>query len=105
MSQSTEPRQLATDALTSAIDELNTDRADDKKLDTSPDTVLFGIGGSLDSMDLVRLVVLFEQKLAEADEAVSIADERAMSQRNSPFRTVQALGDYAATLIQERRDG
>lgn len=64
------------------------------------DTPLFGKQGVLDSMALVRLVVAVEQAIEdEFDRAVSLADERAMSQTSSPYRTVGALADYAAMLV------
>ena len=31
-----------------------------------------------------------------------LADERAMSQKHSPFRSIGALADYAATLVAEQ---
>lgn len=66
----------------------------------SRDTLLFGESGLLDSVGLVSLIVAIEQEI-ENDLGVSIvlADERAMSQKNSPFRSIGALADYAATLV------
>ena len=59
------------------------------------DTALFGRGGWLDSMGLVTLVVEVEQLLAERfGLQVTLADDRAMSQRSSPFRTVGTLVAY-----------
>lgn len=67
------------------------------------DTPLFGKGGLLDSMALVRLVVAVEQAIEDAyDVSVALADERAMSQTRSPYRTVGALADYARSLLPER---
>ena len=65
----------------------------------SRDTLLFGESGLLDSVGLVSLIVAIEQEI-ENDLGVSIvlADERAMSQKNSPFRSIGALADYAASL-------
>jgi acyl carrier protein len=61
------------------------------------DTELFGQGGLLDSVGLVSLVVAVEEGLAdELDIHVGLADERAMSQRHSPYRTVSSLAAYAA---------
>ena len=64
------------------------------------DTLLFGDSGLLDSVGLVSLIVAVEQEI-ENDLGVSIvlADERAMSQKSSPFRSIGALADYAATLV------
>jgi acyl carrier protein len=75
------------------------------KLDNglSRDTLLFGDAGLLDSVGLVSLIVAIEQEI-ENDLGVSIvlADERAMSQKHSPFRSIGALADYAATLLSEQ---
>jgi len=63
-------------------------------------TPLFGRDGILDSMGLVTLVVAVEQAIEDAyGVSVSLADDRALSQRNSPYRTIGALADYAARLL------
>jgi len=68
-------------------------------------TSLIGRNSVLDSLGLVNLIVSVEQKLSEDhDIAVTIADERAMSQEKSPFRTVGSVTDYIALLIQEQRN-
>jgi acyl carrier protein len=68
----------------------------------SADTVLFGKSGSLDSLGLVNLIVAVEQGLEETFEAsLTLADERAMSQKNSPFRNVNALAEYVDVLLSE----
>jgi D-alanine--poly(phosphoribitol) ligase subunit 2 len=63
-------------------------------------SALFGETGLLDSVGLVSLVVALEQEIEDQfGEQVSLADERALSQRNSPYRTVSTLADYAAGLL------
>ena len=58
-------------------------------------TALFGTNGILDSMGLVTLIVEVEQTLADRfDITITLADDRAMSQRSSPFRSVGTLADY-----------
>jgi acyl carrier protein len=65
------------------------------------DTPLFGRHGLLDSMGLVTLVVAVEQAIEdELGLSVSLADERALSQRTSPYRTVGTLADYAGMLLE-----
>jgi hypothetical protein len=90
-------------AIYQAIDELNQLRpAGQPPIERSPETVLFGQGGSLDSLGLVNLIVAAERYLEPAVGApVSLADERAMSQRNSPFRSVAALTEYVCKLVGE----
>lgn len=62
---------------------------------------LFGKGGILDSVALVTLIVAVEQAIEdEFDAALTIADEKAMSQKSSPFRTVGSLSDYVQKLIK-----
>lgn len=62
------------------------------------------VGGAvIDSLGLVEVIMEVEQRLRRDHGAdVTLADERAMSQRHSPFRTVGTLADYAALLLSER---
>lgn len=88
------------------IDSVNQELPEEMHLEKSPETVLFGSGGKLDSLGLVNLVVAAEQSVADTFGApVSISDERAMSQKNSPFRTVDTLAEYIALLIGEEKNG
>jgi len=67
-------------------------------------TILFGPKGVLDSMGLVSLIAELEQKIEdELSISILLADERAMSQRNSPFRTVSSLAEYILELIKEEK--
>jgi acyl carrier protein len=69
-------------------------------VDVTEDTPLLGDGAPVDSLGLVSVVVEIEQRLADAHGyAITLVDERAMSQRNSPFRTVGALANYALESI------
>jgi acyl carrier protein len=64
------------------------------------ETPLFGPDGILDSLALVSLVVGVEQAIEdEFGMVVSLADEKALSQRNSPYRTIGALAEYASQAI------
>ena len=70
--------------------------------DLSSETILFGKSGMFDSVGLVSLVVSAEEAIEdEFGVSVSLADQRAMSQENSPFRTIGALTAYAGKLIEE----
>lgn len=65
-----------------------------------PETPLFGREGLLDSLGLVTLVVAVERALEDRfGVQVSLADDRAMSQTQSPFRTVRSLAEYATRLV------
>lgn len=65
-------------------------------------TVLLGQGALLDSLGLVTVIVNLEQKLEQAyGISISLADERAMSHKASPFRTVSSLTEYVGQLLSE----
>jgi acyl carrier protein len=70
--------------------------------DVNDDTVLFGRSGVLDSLGLVNLIVAVEQRLEdELGITLVLADEKALAQKNSPFRTVATLVDY---ILQQMDD-
>ena len=70
--------------------------------DINENTPLFG--EILDSMGIVFLVTDLETLISdELDVYISLADERAMSQRTSPFRTVKTLAKYAQALVEEAK--
>ena len=85
-----------------SIKELNNNLSKDNKLELSKKTILFGKDGKLDSLGLVNLLVIMEQNIEdEFDVCIIIADERAMSQKHSPFRTIGTLADYIDMLLKE----
>ncbi len=74
--------------------------------DTPPniteETVIVGKDAIVDSLGVVSLVVEVEQRLeAEHNLGVTLASEKAMSQRTSPFRTVGVLADYICQVATE----
>jgi acyl carrier protein len=85
-----------------SVAELNLQLDASQQLELTPDTQLFGRGSRLDSLGLVNLIVLVEEKAADTfGKSVTIADERAMSQKSSPFRTVRTLSEYLFGLLKE----
>lgn len=65
------------------------------------DTQLFGEQGALDSMGLVTLIVAVEQAIEDRfDQAVALADEKALSQAKSPYRSVATLAEYASNQLR-----
>ena len=66
------------------------------------DTVLLGAGGAVDSLGLVRLILTVERQVRhDFGVAISLTDEKSMSQRNSPFRSVLALIGYVQGALSE----
>jgi acyl carrier protein len=87
------------EVLFDCIGELN--EVNGTELVKDANTKLVGTGSELDSMDFVQLIVNVEEKLESKHGVnVSITAEKAMSQKHSPFRTVETLADYILTLLQ-----
>jgi hypothetical protein len=66
------------------------------------------IGGKtlLDSAGLVSVIMEVELRLQEQHNVeVSLANEKAFSQRTSPFLTVGALADYAHRIASQGPEG
>jgi acyl carrier protein len=84
-----------------AVDEL-LESEEYSGLGKSPDIALLGPGSAVDSLGLVNLIVLIEERIAEvADGDVRLVNERAMSRKKSPFRSISTLADYIAELLAE----
>ena len=63
---------------------------------------LFGAQSPLDSMALVSLIADVEGRLAhELGVQVVLADEKAMSQARSPFRSVASLREHIVARVNE----
>jgi len=77
---------------------------DGKKIIPSLSTPIFGRGGVLDSLSLVQFIVSIEQKIEDTfNKKVTLADDRAMSQNNSPFRSIESLINYIYLLLTEQK--
>ena len=95
--------QQVLNSIYGAVDDVNLQVDENMRLDKSPDTVLFGRSSKLDSLGLVTLVVAIEQKIQEDfGVTLTIADEKAFSQKSSPFRTVGTLAEYVTSLLKEK---
>jgi D-alanine--poly(phosphoribitol) ligase subunit 2 len=89
-----------------AIDELNEEISGSKKIAKESDTVLFGRDSLLDSLGLVNLIITVEGLITDKlNLNITIVNEKAMSQKNSPFKSVQTLSDYILTLIESESNG
>ena len=88
------------------IEEMNELRPEDQKIAKEKSTQLFGEDGVLDSLEVVNLIVALEQRIqSDLDFAITLADEKAMSQKRNPFRSIESLADYAIMLIKEKQQG
>jgi acyl carrier protein len=66
------------------------------------ETEIVGPAAVIDSIGVVSLIVDIEQRLQmDHDIAVTLASEKAMSQKNSPFRTVGVLATHVMDSIEQ----
>ena len=95
-------RQAVMQVVYEAIDDINDLLPEDGKVTKSPETVLFGRAGVLDSLGLVSLIVSTEGIVERTfGKAVSLTSEKAMSESNSPFQTVESLTDFIIAALME----
>ena len=93
-------------AIYRAVDWINGELPPDRQLIKAPETRLLGSQSVLDSMQLVSLIVTIEREVEDAfGGALTLADERALSMKASPFRSIQSLADYIGILIRDARNG
>jgi acyl carrier protein len=87
-------------AIYRAVDWINGELPPDRQLVKAPETRLLGSQSVLDSMHLVSLIVTIEREVEETfGVALTLADERALSMKESPFRSIVSLADYIGILI------
>jgi acyl carrier protein len=81
------------------IDLLNESRLPEQKIGNHPQSNIFGEGSPLDSMGLVSLIMDVEDALSDAGYPISLSDAKAMSMKQSPYRTKDALVDFIEAQI------
>jgi len=88
-----------------SIDEVNSQMSKEEQLIKSPDTVLYGESSSIDSIGLINIIVTVEQNIEDDfEKSITLADQKAMSQKQSPFKTVESLAKYIQIIIEEKKN-
>lgn len=88
------------DVVYASLKKINEDRKKKYKIALKESSILFGQSKGLDSLDLVTFIVDAEQRLMEELKLrMSLTDEKAMSQKRSPFKSVKSLVDYISSNI------
>ncbi len=94
------------DIIIREVEEVNKKLSNKVPVELRENAPLFGTVGDqegvLDSIGLVTLLVAIEQSVEdEFGEPMTLADERAMSQKNSPYQTIGTLAKYIESLLDE----
>lgn len=97
---SSEARERILGLIYVSIDELNEQLEPEARLERTPEALLYGERGHLDSLRLVELLVAAEQRIEdEFGVLLTLADEHALARTTSPFRSVATLADYVAERL------
>lgn len=84
------------------LKELNEELENENLNNPTSETKLYGGSGALDSLALVSLITDLEERISdEFEKDIILADEKAMSQKTSPFRNVETLTNYIQKLLEE----
>jgi hypothetical protein len=95
-------REDAVRAIYQALERTNALREPPRQLVCSEDTILYGVAGALESLELVSLLVDVEEVVGQmTGKPLVLADEKAMSLWRNPFRDVRSLADYVMQRVGE----
>ena len=80
--------------------------AENEETNFDSNSIIFGDNTLFDSLGVVSLIVAVEQAIEDNyNISITLADEKAMSQKHSPFGTVGSLADYIMVLLDENING
>ena len=92
---------VLTEILFPAVDEAKRAIPSAASLARSAESPLFGDGG-LDSMGLVRFIVIVEERIQDRTNIeLTLASDKAMSRKSSPFKTRGTLAEYIGECLAE----
>ena len=84
------------------LKELGSENDNENLINANSKTKLFGENGNFDSMVLVIFISDLEEIIDEEfGKNLTLADDRAMSQKTSPFRNVESLTKHIQRLMNE----
>ena len=97
-----EVRSEVIEIIFSALRSLNEELPEDRRVPIAEDSLLFGTGGSLDSLSLVSVVIDVESSVCDKfNRSISLTDDAAMDQEISPFASVAAMTNYIVIQLAQ----
>lgn len=95
-------KQLLNELIIECVKQVLEESASGYSVIINSESKLYGSGGLLDSLSLVRLIADVEEEIYQkTNQTITLADEKAMSQKNSPFKSIISLSDYIQKLLTE----
>lgn len=85
-----------------SVIELNATLTEPLPVEKGDECFIYRSDSHLDSISLVMLIADLESKLEDDfDISLTLANEKSMSAKNSPFSSIGRLTDYITGLIEE----
>ncbi len=85
-----------------AIDELNEQLEDDEKVEFSENTKFIGSNACIDSITFVTLISIIEELIEDQyNKTIHLVNEKAFSQKRSPFYSIETITAYIEDLLKE----
>jgi acyl carrier protein len=90
-------------AIYESISDLNVQLPQEQRVEKSPQAVLFGAGGKLDSLSLANFIVIAEQKLYDSlGLQINLTEDDPFSPNTGHFRTIESLANYVSDLVSRK---
>lgn len=91
--------------ITAAIDELNSILAPEDRIVLDSKTVLYGNNGVLDSMGIINLTVIIEEKIYEKSKIeISLSEYISNSDMTEVFKNCETLGSNILALLEKQKN-
>ena len=89
--------------LKQSITLFNNNSDNEYNLKYSDSSILFGKGGSLDSIGLVNFVVSIEEVIENVTgETIVLGEDIALGNENNPFSTIASFENYLFNLLKDK---
>ena len=95
-------QQTVEEIVLRCMENTNLSREPDEQLLIHPQARIFGGDSTLDSLGLVSLLIDIEDTFADQNIEIRLSDDRAMSQKRSPYRDVPTLVAYLYEQIEQK---
>ena len=92
-------RNQVLEQIYAALDVVNSQLPPSRRLPRTPDAVIVGPSGALDSLGLVNFVLALEEKMGDAiGRPLMLLDPELLGAEHGPFRTVDTLATHVLAL-------
>ena len=82
------------------VEEVNRQLPNEQQLQRSPDTIIVGDGGVLDSLGVISFLVALEDRLSrETGNAITLLDEEIISESDGSLKTIGHIEQFIISKL------